>query len=193
MLHRLTTTVLSSVAYAMGLMCVTSFASKSALADQNAPELPGLFEQLREASVEIDTRALEIEIWRHWLTAPDPLSDRLMSRISLAMAAGELDSALTLCNQLVGNSPDFAEAWNKRATLHYMMGDHDSSVSDIRETLVREPRHFGAISGLGLIFMHQKNLEAAMEAFEQVLVISPGSVSARSNIEFIRNRAGTEI
>ena len=73
------------------------------------------------------------------------------------------------------------------------MGDNNSSVADIRETLVREPRHFGAISGLGLIFMRHNNLEAALDAFEQVLIISPGSASAKSNAERIRNELGTEI
>ena len=94
---------------------------------------------------------------------------------------------------MIDSTPDFAEGWNKRATLHYLLGDNDSSVADIRETLIREPRHFGAISGLGLIFMRQNNFEAALHAFEQVLIISPGSASAKSNVEYIRNESGTGI
>ncbi len=193
MLRCLISTVLPSVACAISLVLVTGVASGVALADQTAPELPGLFDQLLDATDDPDVRTLENEIWQHWLAAPDQSSELLMSQVSRAMAAGELDIALNLCNQLVDSTPDFAEGWNKRATLHYLIGDNDSSVADIRETLVREPRHFGAISGLGLIFMRQNNFEAALDAFEQVLIISPGSASANSNAARIRNELGTEI
>ena len=194
MLHRLRSTLsLLSVACIIGLLAASGIFSHAALADQTAPELPGLFEQLREASDEGDARSLESRIWQHWTTAPDESSEMLMSQISLAMAVEELTIALALCDELVDSAPDFAEGWNRRATLHYMMGDSDSSVADIRETLVREPRHFGAISGLGLIFMRQNNFDAALDAFEQVLIISPASASARINIDYIRNEAGTRI
>ncbi len=193
MLRCLRSTVLPSVACAISLVLVTGVASGVALADQNAPELPGLFNKLLDATDNSDVRTLEYEIWQHWLAAPNQSSELLMSQISRAMAAGELDIALILCNQLVDSTPDFAEGWNKRATLHYLMGDNDSSIADIRETLIREPRHFGAISGLGLIFIRQNNFEAALDAFEQVLIISPGSASAKINAERIRNELGTEI
>ena len=193
MLRCLRTTVLPSVACAISLMLVAGVVSGVALADQTAPELPGLFAQLLDATDDTDVRTLENEIWQHWLAAPDQSSELLMSQIDRAMLSGELNIALNICNQLVDSTPSFAEGWNKRATLHYLLGDDDSSVADIRETLVREPRHFGAISGLGLIFVRQNNFEAALLAFEQVLIISPGSASAKSNAERIRNESGTEI
>ncbi|ASJ73382.1 tetratricopeptide repeat protein [Granulosicoccus antarcticus] len=194
MLRWLRSTELRSVACTIGLVLVTGGVfSGVALGDQTAPELPGLFEQLLDARDDPEVQALENEIWRHWLVAPDPISELLMSRISRAMAVEELDVALRLCNQLVESAPDFAEGWNRRATLHYLMGDFNSSVADIGETLIREPRHFGAISGLGLIFMRQNKLEAALEVFEQVLIISPGSVSASRNAERILKALSTEI
>ncbi len=193
MLRCLRSTVLPAVACAISLVLVAGVVSGVALADQTAPELPGLFDQLLDATDDTDVRTLENEIWQHWRTAPDQSSELLMSQIDRAMTAGELKIALNICNQLVDSTPDFAEGWNKRATLHYLLGDNDSSVADIRETLVREPRHFGAISGLGLIFVRQNNFEAALYAFEQVLIISPGSASANSNAERIRNELGTEI
>jgi tetratricopeptide (TPR) repeat protein len=116
-----------------------------------------------------------------------------MSQVTQAMSAGELDIALKLCNQLVDGAPEYAEAWNKRATIHYLMGNNDASVADIRETLAREPRHFGAISGLGLIFLREKNMQAALDAFEQVLTISPGSPSAQGSVERVRREMGREI
>ena len=193
MLRCLRTTVLPSVACAIILVLFAGVVSGVALADQTAPELPGLFAQLLDATDDTDVRTLENEIWQHWLAAPDQSSELLMSQIDRAMLAGELNIALNICNQLVDSTPGFAEGWNKRATLHYLLGDDDSSVADIRETLVLEPRHFGAISGLGLIFVRQNNFEAALLAFEQVLIISPGSASAKSNAARIRNESGTEI
>lgn len=164
-----------------------------ASADQHATELPGLFDQLLEATEQSEVSRLENEIWKHWLDAPDEASALLMSQISRAIPAGELDFALMLCNRLIDSSEDYAEAWNKRATVHYLLGNNGASVADIRETLVREPRHFGAISGLGLIFLREQNPEAALEAFEEVLAISPNSESARISVQRIRRELGREI
>ena len=164
-----------------------------AQADQNAAELPKLFEQLKAATSASHATELESRIWQHWLQAPDDTSEFLISQVSQAMGAGRLDLALELATQLVDGTPDYAEAWNKRATIYYLLGDNAASVSDIRETLTLEPRHFGAISGLGLIFMRERNLEAALEAFEQVLAISPESLNAKKSAERVRNELEREI
>lgn len=169
------------------------FIMPPAYADQYAKELPSLFEQLLLASEPASVSGLESEIWQHWLTAPDINAGQLMSQISRAMSAGKLQMALTLCNQLLDSTPDFAEAWNKRATIHYLMGNNTASVEDIRETVIREPRHFGAISGLGLIFLRENNIQAALDAFEEVLVISPGSQSAQNSVDRVRRELGLEI
>ncbi len=164
-----------------------------ATADQTASELPALFEQLRSAENQTAASDLESRIWQLWLQAPDEGAAALMSQLTLAMQAGELDLALALCNQLVDSNPDFSEAWNKRATVHYLMGNSDASVNDIRETLILEPRHFGAISGLGLIFMRQGNFEAALQAFEQVLAITPASSNAQRSAQRMRDEIGKKI
>ena len=153
------------------------------VADQTAAELPALFAQLEEAVDSNSARVLEEQIWQHWLSAPDSNSAHLMSQISTAMSAGSLDFALHLSNQLVDSNPDFAEAWNKRATIQYLLGNHAESVGDIRETVRLESRHFGAISGLGMIFLKENNLPAALQAFEQVLKISPASINAKRSVE----------
>ena len=76
---------------------------------------------------------------------------------------------------------------------HYILGDNEASVADIGETLSREPRHFGAISGLGLIFIKEQNFDAALNAFEKVLEISPASNNAKSSVERVRSEIGREI
>ena len=179
----------SLVSTLAGLVMVVS----SATADQTAAELPALFDQLRNAENQSAASVLESRIWRLWLEAPDDGAAALMSQLTLAMQAGELDLALALSNQLIDSNPEFSEAWNKRATVHYLMGNSDASVNDIRETLVLEPRHFGAISGLGLIFMRQGNFAAALQAFERVLAITPASSNAQRSAQRMRDEIGKKI
>lgn len=162
-------------------------------ADQNADELPVLFAQLLTAGNAESSMEIEGQIWKLWLDAPDRNSAALLSQISKAMGSGRLDMALRLSNQLIDSSPEFAEAWNKRATIHYLMRNNVASVADIRETVRLEPRHFGAISGLGMIFLRENNLPAALEAFEQVLLISPASSNAQRSVERVRGEMGREI
>ncbi len=164
-----------------------------ATADQTAEQLPELFEQLQASSTPATAARFESQIWQYWLEAPDVASDSQMKQVSKAMAGADLAVALSLANQLVDNYPDYAEAWNKRATIHYLMGDNTASVADIRETIALEPRHFGAISGLGLIFMREQNLDAALDAFEKVLEISPASINAQRSVARLRNELEREI
>lgn len=169
------------------------FSTAPSQADQNSEDLPDLFDELlaaEEASVAV---RLEGRIWQEWLTAPDEASRILMSRLTIAMQSRDAGLALELADELVRTTPDFAEGWNKRATIHYLNGDDDRSVADIRETLALEPRHFGAISGLGLIFLRKGDNEAALEAFEKVLEISPASRNARMSAEQVRRELGREI
>ena len=164
-----------------------------ASADQRDPELPGLFEQLENASDSLQAEQIESQIWLTWLQTDDAQSEALLNNVVAAMGNGDMNGALVASTALIELNPDFAEAWNKRATIHYLMGDVKSSVEDIHRTLQLEPRHFGAISGLGLIFLRQGNLSAALEAFEQVLQITPQSRNARRSAEQVRSQIGEEI
>lgn len=162
-------------------------------ADQTDDRLRSLFDDLKMSTDAAQASSIESRIWQLWLEAPDENASLLMSQLTQAMSSGQLNLALQLSNQLVDSAPEFAEAWNKRATIHYLMGEDDLSVADIRETLSLEPRHFGAISGLGLIFLRQNNMESALDAFEQVLVISPASSSAKRSAERVRQELDQEI
>jgi len=187
----------SIVPYCRGCISVTvllfSLCCSPIWADQTHTELEALFGQLQQARTDGEASQIEADIWQLWLEAPDDSAAALMSQVVVAMDQGRLALALEFANQLVDGAPEFAEAWNKRATIHYIMGNQDASVADIRETLALEPRHFGAISGLGLIFLRAGNLDAALEAFEQVLDISPASVNAQRSAERVRAELGSEI
>ena len=177
----------------MGGLLLLTFVSGQLSADQNHPDLDSLFMELQKAQTNNDARRLEAEIWQRWFDAPDDAAGDLLSQISAAMSVGRYQIALQLCNQLVDTNPEFAEAWNKRATVHYLMGNHGQSIADINQTLRLEPRHFGALSGLGLIFMASENFEAAADAFAAVLALSPGSDNARGSVARAKSMIGEDI
>ena len=103
-----------------------------------------------------------------------------------AMRRGDHRAALKAFDRVVAIAPDFAEAWNKRATVHYLVGNLDQSLDDIATTLNLEPRHFGALSGRGLVYVKLNDLERALVSFEAALAVSPQMVGPRVNAEAIR-------
>jgi len=162
-------------------------------ADQNHPDLAGLFEALQQAPSNGAAKEIENEIWLRWLDAPDQHSKDLLLQVTTALSVGQHELALQLSNQLVDLEPEFAEGWNKRATIQYLLGNFGYSVADIKETLLLEPRHFGALSGLGLIFTATGNYEAALDAFGQVLELSPQSNNAKGSIAQVKALMGDEV
>ena len=91
------------------------------------------------------------------------------------------------------NFPDFAEGWNKRATLYYLVGNTDASIEDIKRALELEPRHFGALSGLGLVYLQQGKLALAEEAFQQLITVHPNSPSAQDSLRLVREQRAANI
>ncbi len=175
------------------LLLVLFIVPQISLADQNDSALEPLFEQLQQAKSNSQAKAIEAKIWRIWLTTEDENAAALMSQLTYAMSVGQHELALKLCDQLVDSNPEFAEAWNKRATVQYLLGNHGLSVADIKQTLLLEPRHFGALSGLGLIFMASGNYKAALDAFNAVLKLSPSSSNARNSVASAKSMIGEGI
>ncbi|PCJ84725.1 MAG: hypothetical protein COA52_17025, partial [Hyphomicrobiales bacterium] len=147
------------------LTALTAFSS-STLADQSDPRLPGLFDLLQEVDNAGDAAQIEQKIWGIWHEAPNDELQDIMERGVSAMNYGDFATAFDYFDQLTVKAPDFAEGWNKRATVNYFIGALDASLADIAETLKREPHHFGALSGRGLVHMQAGELEAAIDAFE---------------------------
>jgi tetratricopeptide (TPR) repeat protein len=162
--------------------------SEPALADQQDPRLNGLFERLHETHNAAEARSVEERIWQIWLDSDDAGVDRLMSQGVRAMRERQFDTALQAFDRLVEQAPEFAEAWNKRATVHYLMGHWRASVLDIQQTLALEPRHFGALFGLGLIYDALENPEAALRSYEATLDLNPHSENTRQRIEELRRQ-----
>ena len=126
-------------------------------------------------------------IWEIWLEVDDIEARQRLHDGMIAMDRGEFGSALQHFSSLIQRSPGFAEGWNRRATLHYLQGDYASSARDIKQTLLLEPRHFGALSGLGLIMMRLREPDAAIVAFEKALVVNPHVANVRYHLERLRN------
>ncbi|MCH9019228.1 MAG: tetratricopeptide repeat protein [Proteobacteria bacterium] len=145
----------------------------AAEARQNDSRLDALFERLAAADDFADARSIEASIWSIWTEAGDDALDEHMARGVMAMNHRNFDVALESFNAIVAADPDFAEGWNKRATLYFLMGRYDDSIRDVERTLALEPRHFGALSGMGLIVTEFDDAKAALAWFEQALEVNP--------------------
>lgn len=157
-------------------------------ADQNSSQLNGLFDQLLQAENREQAQEAEREIWQIWLESGVPEADRRMNSGIRAMSRGNLEESIRHFDRVIEMLPEFAEGWNKRATAYYLYGDLGASMQDIQKTLELEPRHFGAISGIGLIFLKTGDEQAALDAFEEVLKIYPLAHGAGIHSERLREK-----
>lgn len=164
------------------IFLIATAAVPLAIADQNDARLDPLFTALRNAGNANVALFIEQQIWSIWMEGPNQNANRLMRRGMRALQSGELDQALVHFDALVETEPGFAEAWNKRATLHFARGDYGLAMLDIEQTLELEPRHFGALSGLGIIFMEMNEPVAAIRVFYEVLELHPLSRSSQRNV-----------
>ena len=142
-----------------------------------------LLDQLKTAKSEPEAMVLEAKIWEAWMTSGDAKIDSMVQQSVALMRMQMFDESLAILDGVVSKAPDYAEGWNRRATLLYMMQDYGRSLADIQKVLTLEPRHFGAISGLGLISMVKGDKSAARDAYRKVLEIDPNNPSAKASVE----------
>ena len=169
---------------AMLLACSANLAT----ADQTDKRLDALFARLKETETPDVARSVTSEIWSIWLHSGDRLSDELMRRGVTAMRAGRHKLALNQFELLVKHEPKFAEGWNKRATVLYALGQFQSSIDDIKRVLALEPRHFGALSGLGMCYEALGEEEAARDAYKLALSANPHLSRIRERIEHLQEQ-----
>lgn len=132
-----------------------------------------LFDALKVAPDAQSAKAIEERIWAVWIVSGSDTCNLLMGRARVAADEKDYDLAIKLLNAVVELKPDYIEGWNRRATIYYLKKDYAHSIADIREVLLREPRHFGALSGLGLILQEIGDDKHALEAYRKVLAIDP--------------------
>ena len=163
----------------------------TAQADQTKPELNALFDVLRSSTDLVEMSVAQNEIWIHWYELPAD-STALQTIFDDGMRAlhfGQPQIAVTHFSRVIESAPHFAEAWNRRATTFFMLGDFEASLADIQQTLALEPRHFGALSGLSMIFENTEQFDRAIQAELLLLDLMPNNGLIRARIDQLRQKA----
>jgi tetratricopeptide (TPR) repeat protein len=166
-------------------VCVTPLRAEPgswADAPEKLPRLPRgdriknlefLFEALKAAPDADSAKLVEGRIWALWLASGSDTTDLLMSRVKTAMDNKDNALALRLLDAVTALKPEYVEGWNRRATLRFAEKDYSGALADIQQVLGREPRHFGALSGLGVIMQEFGEDKLALEAFRRALAVNP--------------------
>ena len=160
------------IAACIGLF-VALLMGQVSMAAQDDPRLDELFAELKSVETVAGAAGIEAQIWYLWSLSNDAAMDRILAGGTAAMNRRQFEAALISFNTVIEMRPDFAEGWNKRATLYYLAGEYGRSIADVERTLALEPRHFGALSGLGLINMALERPAEALAAFEAALAVHP--------------------
>ena len=156
------------------LIFLTSF---PAMSDQFDSRLPSLFDKLYFLEDVKDINDITRQIWDIWHETNDIKIEADFYRGMESLRTRDLIMSIAFFSRVIEKKPDFAEGWNKRATVYFMMGEFDKSMLDINQTLKLEPRHFGALDGMGLIFMHLQQYSKAIRIYDQMLKIFPKNQS----------------
>lgn len=161
-----------TTAGAISLPTGAAWAQSRQQADDRAARLDALFDELKDPK-NTAWKETEREIWTLWSQSGSGSMDLLLRRGRAAMQAGHLTIAVNHFSALIDHAPDFAEGWNARATAYFMQGEFGLSIGDIEQVLARNPRHFGALSGLGAIMEQIDQPERALKAYRASLAIHP--------------------
>jgi tetratricopeptide (TPR) repeat protein len=155
-------------------------------ADQRRLQIDSAFGALRAKDDSVDTFKAEQKIWSLWMQSDDAEQDKILGNASAAMGGGDYRLAEVMLSQLIAQNSSYAEAWNKRATVYYLTGRFDESLADIEKTLELEPRHFGALSGKGMILVKQNKMTEALKAYEEAAAINPHMPGVRAAIKQLK-------
>ncbi|HKC97580.1 MAG TPA: tetratricopeptide repeat protein [Methylomirabilota bacterium] len=148
-------------------------------------DLPQLSSALRDSDPLVRDLA-ESAMWQVWSRSGDPAIDRLFARGLEQMQARQGEEAVETFSEVIRRRPEFAEGWNKRATVYYLLGEYKKSLADCDEVMKRNPYHFGALSGYGMIYMQLDQPAQALEYFERALRVNPNLESTRQTIEILK-------
>jgi tetratricopeptide (TPR) repeat protein len=151
-----------------------------------AATLDRLFERLAAAKTEDEAKGIASLIQRRWARSGSDTADLLMNRAQTAMRSKQVEIAIELLDRVISLEPNWAEAWNQRANALFIFGDPIRSMLDIGEVLKREPRHFGAMMGLGSILRQQGDDKRAMVAYRRALEIYPQMDAIKSAVEALK-------
>jgi tetratricopeptide (TPR) repeat protein len=164
------------------LAAVLRLAEIGAMADADR-----VLDRLRDTDPQVRNAAADAA-WLIWSRSGDPKIDRLFARGVEQMQAAELRDALATFDEIVRRKPAFAEGWNKRATIYFLLGEDEKSLRDCDQVLARNPRHFGALSGAGQIHLRLGNLRRALEFFRRAVEVNPNLEGPAQIIPLLEQR-----
>ena len=148
-------------------------------------DVPALVQALRDPD-QLVRAFSERALWQVWSRSGDAEVDALFDRGLEQMRAGSADAAIATFSGVIDRRPEFAEGWNKRATLYYFVGEYAKSLADCDEVVKRNPSHFGALSGYGQIYLKLDQPEKALDYFERALAVNPNMEQVQAVIEQLR-------
>jgi tetratricopeptide (TPR) repeat protein len=148
-------------------------------------DIPLLVEVLRDPDPTVCALA-EQSLWQIWSRSGDPDVDALFQRGLDQMNQRDFEEAIETFSQIIQKKPDFAEGWNKRATLYYLIGEYEKSLADCEEVIRRNPVHFGVLSGFGLNYLRLGKPEQALDYFQRALVVDPNLSQAQVAVEELK-------
>lgn len=163
-------------------------AAPPAAADQQDARLNGLFKRLQQTKDEAEGSALSRRIWEIWFTAPNRKIHLMMINGQSLMHRGRIGEAVAQFSAVIRLAPRFAEGWNRRAVARFIGRDYDGSLKDIVRVLVLEPRHFGALAGMGAIYAKKNQLRNAIAAYQRALAVNPHQPLVRLRVKRLRER-----
>jgi tetratricopeptide (TPR) repeat protein len=155
----------------------------SAVAGPSQAELDTLFAKLRDPASGSKVLSIEPQIWDTWMHLGTDAENEQLAKATSSMNIGAFELAEKQFTTMLATSPNFAEVWNKRATLYFLMGRMEDSLKDIDKTLDLEPRHFGALSGRGMIYQKLGKNPEALAAFKEALSMNPNMVGAKLAVQ----------
>ena len=148
-------------------------------------DVPLLVEALRDPDAEVGAQA-EQSLWQIWGRSGDPDVDAMYQRGVVQMNERDFGDAIETFSRIIQKKPDFAEGWNKRATIYYLVGEYEKSLADCEEVLRRNPVHFGVLSGFGLNYLQLSKPEQALDYFERALAVNPNLGQIQAAVEALK-------
>ena len=156
---------------------------------QNKDEVEWMLDKLAETESASDAAILRKNIWTLWHEGySKKKNERKIKEAKTLFDKGEFEKAMRAYSEIIDLEPDYVEGWNRRATVKFLLGDFYGSLKDIEEVLKRQPRHFGAISGSGLIHMHNKNFDEAYKSYKKLMRIDPQNEDSRRFLPMLESK-----
>ena len=161
--------------------------SADSYSDQNSSKLDDLFDDLFNVQDISQQNKIVSNIWAEWTKIDNPESQKIMDMVPYFFQTRNYDEAIEAFSYLIEKEPNFSEAYNKRATFYFMMGDYENSMKDIETTLLLEPRHFGALDGMSRILISYKKYYQAFKVYEEMMKLMPNDVTLHMKMDRLNN------